>query len=981
MSETRARVIQYVFILTALLVLASVGWWYYHQSQASTKLQNSQAGSLTNGLQGYWPLDGDTVVWTDTTTELKDKSGNNRHMNSSGLGIDESVPGRIGQGLLFTPGGGAYGVTTNSFNAYTTGTISMWFKYSGTPGQVGTSGTLWDHEDCGNNKGQFQIAMDTDNSELYLWMTQSGAGCTAAIGASVNLPNPTAWHHFVFTDDTGGHKLYIDGILQTLTYASGNASIDFFLDNVVGSSNTPQIGEVNNENFSGTLDEVRIYNRALSADEAWSLYRLGQVTINTRPGDDVLEEGLAGYWKVDEGTGTSTTADATGNGNSATMTNMESGDWVAGQVGPYALDFDGTNEYLSVTDPASGVLDFADSTNFALTGWFNRDTFAADHTVIAKKNDQTTNQGYVVWVDNNGSTDTLIFEASDGTDTYQVPSKTQFNATGWHHFAVNWNDTAGVSLYIDGHLDTGTPTGTFANVNVLSNALAFRVGAESDAGVPFDGKLDEIRVYRRALSAGEVSLLYLETHPDDPNTNLVGYWTFDGMDVSGTTAIDRGRGGNTGTLTGGPTVTPGRIGQALKFDGVDDYVNAGVSAVLDDIATLSTCAWINPRSAGEIYSGSDRFGGIVTEGIPGGWFFMTTNVYGSVRLLFYVYFSGTDGAWYPTSDTIPLNTWTHVCFTYNNTSASNDPVLYINGASVSLTEDSTPTGTVDSNAGSELHIGTNDVTDQVFDGLIDDVRVYDTALTQTQVTELYRSTGGKAITASSGNDTLRSGLVGLWSMDGQDVNWADTTTEVKDDTAGANHGDATNMSAASVAPGRVGQAIDLDGTDDYISVTDTATLDFTDTADLTLSGWFNRDTATTDDTLIAKSNGITAGDTGYLVYLDDATDQLIFEVSDGTDEYSLTSTTTFTTTGWHHYTITWDQDSAANSEIYIDGTANSATDTGTIGNIGDLSNALAFRVGAESDNGNPSDGKIDDVRVYSRVLSASEVTQLYNMGR
>ncbi len=164
------------------------------------------------------------------------------------------------------------------------------------------------------------------------------------------------------------------------------------------------------------------------------------------------------------------------------------------------------------------------------------------------------------------------------------------------------------------------------------------------------------------------------------------------------------------------------------------------------------------------------------------------------------------------------------------------------------------------------------------------------------------------------------------------------------------------------------RSIDFDGTDDYIDMEDQSNLDRGDTADLTLEGWFNRDTATTDDVVVAKRNSLgTASDVGYIAYLDATTDQLIFEASDGTDEYSLTSASTFTSTGWHHFAIVWDQDSAANSEIYIDGRDDDATDSGTIGNIGDLSNAVDFRIGSESDGASYFDGKLDEIRVSSSV--------------
>ncbi|QQR78015.1 MAG: LamG domain-containing protein [Candidatus Moraniibacteriota bacterium] len=156
-------------------------------------------------------------------------------------------------------------------------------------------------------------------------------------------------------------------------------------------------------------------------------------------------------------------------------------------MGPYALDFSGSGQYLSVADPASGVLDFADGADFSITGWFNRD-FSPPITIVAKKTDLTTNAGYVLWIDNNGGTDYLNFEIADGTDTYSVASSTDFSATGWHNFAAVWDDSNGMYLYIDGGLNSSTTTST-ASIGSLANTNAFRIGAESDAGVPFDGKL------------------------------------------------------------------------------------------------------------------------------------------------------------------------------------------------------------------------------------------------------------------------------------------------------------------------------------------------------------------------------------------------------------------------------------------------------------------------------------------------------------
>lgn len=216
------------------------------------------------------------------------------------------------------------------------------------------------------------------------------------------------------------------------------------------------------------------------------------VQINS-PQAEPVATALRGYWKLDTGSGTSA-IDSSGNGNNLSFTGSPS--WTTGNIGPYALDFSGTGQYLSVADPSSGVLDIPDGSSFSISGWFNRDTFTTDDTIVAKKNDQTTNQGYIIYIDD--TNDDLVFEASDGTDTYTRTSTSTFTSTGWHSFTVTWNDSATtdpVNIYIDGALNQDAASGTFSSVNSLANALAFTIGAESDAGSHFDGKLDDIKIY------------------------------------------------------------------------------------------------------------------------------------------------------------------------------------------------------------------------------------------------------------------------------------------------------------------------------------------------------------------------------------------------------------------------------------------------------------------------------------------------------
>ena len=111
-----------------------------------------------------------------------------------------------------------------------------------------------------------------------------------------------------------------------------------------------------------------------------------------------------------------------------------------------------------------------------------------------------------------------------------------------------------------------------------------------------------MRVYNRALSASEVQQLYglgAGAHVNTSSANLqrgstvanglVGYWTFDGGDISGTTILDLSGNGNDGT-DNAATPTIGKLGQALKFDGSSGYADVPYSASLD-VGVYSTSVW------------------------------------------------------------------------------------------------------------------------------------------------------------------------------------------------------------------------------------------------------------------------------------------------------------------------------------------------------------------------------------------------------
>ena len=454
--------------------------------------------------------------------------------------------------------------------------------------------------------------------------------------------------------------------------------------------------------------------------------------------EDPTAENLVGYWTLDDGSGT-TALDSSGNANTLTMTGSPS--WVTGNIGSSALDFSGSGQYLSVADPSSGVLDFVDGSDFTITGWFNRDTAAADHTIVAKKNDQTTSAGYVVWIDNNGSTDYLSAEISDGTDTYSAVGTTNLSTTGWHHFSVVWDDSNGLYIYLDGKLD-GSTTSSTTSINSLANALAFRIGAESDAGVSFDGKIDDIKVYNRALSVDEVSKLAHTAVPIQPvDTGLVGHWTFDGNDIDWSNASaeikDVSGRGNHGDALGSlatTSVIPGKLGQALSFNGTSDYANAGSGSSLDNIVAqsgggMTISVWVYPRT----------LSGYMTFIEKREWELSTSSsVSGSIY--FRSFWSSSNPSRESAMNSLNINEWQHIVVTYNGgPSGDNDIKFYRNGTEPGLFWTSSGTGSRNTDAAYNLFIGgyMQYGGGNYFSGSLDDIRIYNRVLSATEVMSLY----------------------------------------------------------------------------------------------------------------------------------------------------------------------------------------------------------------------------------------------------
>jgi len=227
--------------------------------------------------------------------------------------------------------------------------------------------------------------------------------------------------------------------------------------------------------------------------------------------------GPVAYWKFDEGSGT-TTADASGNGNTGTLVNGPS--WVTGRVAPNALSFGSpTSTYVNAGHGTS--LANVYTAGMTVSAWIKpTGAGGGGRGRIVDKDD--------AWFFNMNSTNALGFTV----DQYATAPATRVSGTGitlntWQHVVVTWDGTphgSTIHFYINGVASDGAatdPSGALSDDSALSLSIGNR---SADLARTFSGAIDDLRVYNRVLTATEITALADSTPPGAPS----------GLAVSGT---------------------------------------------------------------------------------------------------------------------------------------------------------------------------------------------------------------------------------------------------------------------------------------------------------------------------------------------------------------------------------------------------------------------------------------------------------------
>ena len=378
-----------------------------------------------------------------------------------------------------------------------------------------------------------------------------------ADGSNVILIGPTVtdtnFHHYAYVRSGDTHKLFMDGVMVTGDTFTGSPGDTSGIELAIGALRHDAFPGGFCCHFGGVIDEVELFNRALTADEIRSIYEAGSAgKIKPEPEPIPPPAGMVGWWPGDGN------AKDIVDGNPGTL---QGGVTFAPGLVDQAFSFDGASG-TNVSIPDSDSLRFPGSLTF--DAWINTTgvgteaggSFYAD--VLRKRHsDDGGLMDVGIGMVDNVVRFFLIDDAGTGT---QILGTTIINVGRWHHIAGVRDTSSGeIRLFVDGLLEVSLTdtTGTFLEVN----AVPWNIGNMPGGGVerrPWDGLIDEVEIFNRALLADEIRAIYdaggagkIKPEPIPPPAGMVSWWPGDG---NANDIID----GNPGTLQGGAAFAWGK---------------------------------------------------------------------------------------------------------------------------------------------------------------------------------------------------------------------------------------------------------------------------------------------------------------------------------------------------------------------------------------------------------------------------------------
>ncbi len=370
-----------------------------------------------------------------------------------------------------------------------------------------------------------------------------------------------------------------------------------------------------------------------------------------------------------------------------------------------AYFFNGINDVITI--PHNTILNASNELSFSV--WVKPDAFPVGSVMIVGKSNYSNATNYLVRITSNGY---IQFEYKNFANTTDNP----LILNQWNHIAVVSDAANAKKVYVNGVLASHTTaTSPYGLVDDPVTIGAANYGAEY-----FTGSIDELKIYNKALSQEEIKNEY---------TNVVAYYPFNGN------ANDESGNLNHGTVNGA-TLTADRFGnpdRAYEFDGINDYIQClqpgplGISprtisfwAKTNVVPTEQSNVVLSYGASASSFGYGDRIEvGLNSKSLTG----LTASV-GGVLLI---------------REFNTANQWHYYAAVYDGTTTNiQDIKMYADGQLLTNTTYSLDYGhTINTSGSNPIYIGMLYGFGRYFTGSIDEVKVYDKALSNAEILDLY----------------------------------------------------------------------------------------------------------------------------------------------------------------------------------------------------------------------------------------------------
>ncbi len=763
----------------------------------------------------------------------------------------------------------------------------------------------------------------------------------------VTAINDDQWHHIATTYDGANMILYVDGIFENSLAATG----------AIASSTDPlSIGYSIGHNlypFIGKIDEVRVW------DVARNLSQISATMNTTLAGN---EASLVAYYDFNNGTYNGTGQTVT---NKCTTTGAILNGLTTGTATTPAFDcpntplptfvaptcaakFNGTNSYVDVvntptTMPTKGTIEF----------WMNQPSFSdwqiPFSTFSPSVDAGTFTDGMYFQTYANGN---LYFIYASSYSAYGIELFGTLSPNKNYHVALTWDlTTQTIRGYLDGKLIFNKALTTTFPTSIPRLTL----GGGFANGRFYNGTLDEVRYWNvertqnQLIGKASDSLVGNEA-------GLQAYYRFNDNSFNGAGQTITNYATATGATLNGITVNyvkfPCTINPPTCSVSLSGAASEGVqiphNAAFNSTTSVTYEAWVKPSTNVAAYRRIIGKGGNGTQEAPGMYVQQSTG-----KLTAGILINGTQQI-VTSSIAINDNEWHHTAFTYDGATLK----LYVDGT---LDGTLTAAGTITTNA-SPADIGYNSPLNLYpFIGKIDEVRIWNTTRTLSQI---QAAMNGSLLGNEAGlvayyhfNDNSRSGL-------GRTVtNFCTATGNVLN---GSTFGTALTPIFDCAPPPFVTPECNmvLNGTTDYAQAANNAAINL---AQFSVGAYFKTTITGTVKSILLKD--VDGTNNNYKLSISASNKAQISFVNTAFTTVSAIGATTVTDGNWHYAVGTFD---GVNLKIYVDGVLEASTANATT----PITGTNALNIGADNGGINKFNGSLDELSVWNRSISATEIISL-----